>query len=713
MAEPIGALRAELEANAAQFEADMGRARAAVQTAAAGMMRSFSNLTKGTSAAIASIFTLRNALIAIATGAVAQFIKSSIQYGNEIVKSAQKVGMGTDAFQELSYAAILSGGSQEEFSKALLRMQKVIGLWSEGVTAGGRLLARLGLTMADIKNKTPDEQFKLLVDRAGQLQSPMERNAILLQLFGRSSGFVAIMAQMGAAGLNALGEEAHRLGLIIDQDTLDKSQKASDEFDRLGLAAHASGTRISAAFLPAISEVRRVFTSPDFQQGISTIATDLAGLAEFMVKNGALITKLGAALAAMRLGATIGAAFGGWGSIIGGATGALVGFVAANKALESEATKLADELSSLTAEVDAYQKAVANGAMILGDQSVMEAKIKRIAEIKDRLAQINEEMRKNNELVDIPKITVHPGGQGNADLARRLAEAMAELALKAKSARGEFDALGQGFAEYAHGLKAFGTEAQGTQTEVSKLSPALQKLRARFLEVQGAEMTRSLAGPMADYNRELMFTQQLLAANVISQETYNAKVFELKDKFRQATGIGIDLRGVATGIGGAFSNAFDQAIDGATKLSDVMRQLGKDILKVVTQSLVTKPLGGIISNIIGGALGVPGLGFANFGFASGGSLEVVGSGVRGIDSQLAAFRVTPGESVDIRRPDQRQDGGGGGNVIFNNDFRGAEPAAVASLRSDLESLRRQVVRMPDTVAASRQTRPTRFASSLI
>jgi hypothetical protein len=53
------------------------------------------------------------------------------------------------------------------------------------------------------------------------------------------------------------------------------------------------------------------------------------------------------------------------------------------------------------------------------------------------------------------------------------------------------------------------------------------------------------------------------------------------------------------------------------------------------------------------------------GFATGGSFRVGGAG--GIDSKLVAFRATPGEMVDVRRPGQ--DRGSGGALHF--DLRGA------------------------------------------
>lgn len=68
------------------------------------------------------------------------------------------------------------------------------------------------------------------------------------------------------------------------------------------------------------------------------------------------------------------------------------------------------------------------------------------------------------------------------------------------------------------------------------------------------------------------------------------------------------------------------------------------------------------------------------GFASGGSFKVGGSG--GTDSQLVAFRATPGEMVDVRTPGQS----GRGVVfapVYNIDARGASAGVVPALTAEL------------------------------
>ena len=105
-------------------------------------------------------------------------------------------------------------------------------------------------------------------------------------------------------------------------------------------------------------------------------------------------------------------------------------------------------------------------------------------------------------------------------------------------------------------------------------------------------------------------------------------------------------------FGDAFSSAMTGVLNGDIKgvlmgllndfLSGMLRSLGENLFK----SSGGDPFGGIMSSLFGG--------FKLPGFKTGGSFRVGGSG--GLDSQTVAFRATPGEMVDIKKPGQ-MDGG--------------------------------------------------------
>ena len=51
-------------------------------------------------------------------------------------------------------------------------MQKSIAAAAQGSQSATDALAELGLTVADLRGLSPDEQFKLIADRLSQIQSP-------------------------------------------------------------------------------------------------------------------------------------------------------------------------------------------------------------------------------------------------------------------------------------------------------------------------------------------------------------------------------------------------------------------------------------------------------------------------------------------------------------------------------------------------------------
>lgn len=90
-------------------------------------------------------------------------------------------------------------------------------------------------------------------------------------------------------------------------------------------------------------------------------------------------------------------------------------------------------------------------------------------------------------------------------------------------------------------------------------------------------------------------------------------------------------------------------------------------------------IGAALDGLFGGAKAAAGGGLISesdlMGFAGGGSFKVGGSG--GTDSQLVAFRATPGERVSVRTP--AQSSGAVVNVYQNVDARGATVDAIKLL----------------------------------
>lgn len=119
---------------------------------------------------------------------------------------------------------------------------------------------------------------------------------------------------------------------------------------------------------------------------------------------------------------------------------------------------------------------------------------------------------------------------------------------------------------------------------------------------------------------------------------------------------------VASSLAAGFGNAFSDFVMGTQSASEAMRQFALSFLSDITQMLAKQAL---LSFITGG-IGIP-----LPGFASGGSFTVGGSG--GTDSQVVAFKATPGERVSVSPPGKMAGSSSNVSVAVHN-YAGAAVA---------------------------------------
>jgi hypothetical protein len=188
-----------------------------------------------------------------------------------------------------------------------------------------------------------------------------------------------------------------------------------------------------------------------------------------------------------------------------------------------------------------------------------------------------------------------------------------------------------------------------------------------------------------------------------------------------------EMQELGDGIGSAFENAFDAAVSGGEKLSDVLRNLGVDIAKVIEQVLIMEPLENSLKAAIGGALpgGLEGLFSGLFG-GGGGDLTEVGTSAAGSVTlsgmRAAGGPVTAGQSYlvgemgkEIFTPQQN------GMIIPNSDLRtssggdqyyidarGADQAAISRLEASLSALNASIERRALGAVQDKFRRSSRF-----
>ena len=143
---------------------------------------------------------------------------STAQLGDDVAKTADKLGIGIEELQELRYAAERSGVSTSSFDTALEKMTKNIGLALEGTGAQKDALDALGLSAEDLASMLPDDALGVIAERMRGVSTQAEKAALANDIFGRSGIGMLNMLRDGSAGLWQLQEDARRTGYVLSEE---------------------------------------------------------------------------------------------------------------------------------------------------------------------------------------------------------------------------------------------------------------------------------------------------------------------------------------------------------------------------------------------------------------------------------------------------------------------------------------------------------------
>lgn len=157
-----------------------------------GAMEGLIGFAKTAGAAIAASFTV---------GAVIGAIRSTGEWAGRIDDLSKKMGISREAVQRFDFAAKQNGSTVDAIGSAMAQLGKRL---VEGDTSTVGALNRLGLSLDDLRGKSPDQVFKRIAGAINELPDPMEKSAAAMALMGRSGAdlipmFSTLEQDMGRA----------------------------------------------------------------------------------------------------------------------------------------------------------------------------------------------------------------------------------------------------------------------------------------------------------------------------------------------------------------------------------------------------------------------------------------------------------------------------------------------------------------------------------
>ena len=181
--------------------------------------------------------------------------KGFVDLQDQFVKLSQSTGVGIEALSGYDYAAKLSGLETEELGKALVKLNEQ--LTKAKSNAGGqesKTLRALGIDPATLKDS--EDALKAVAQRFSEFRDGSNKTAFAVALFGERIGPKLIpFLNQGADGLEALTEEARKLGLVMGSDAAKRAEEFNDNLERLSRSVGALGRDMVNGLLPALNSV--------------------------------------------------------------------------------------------------------------------------------------------------------------------------------------------------------------------------------------------------------------------------------------------------------------------------------------------------------------------------------------------------------------------------------------------------------------------------
>lgn len=163
-------------------------------------------------------------------------------------------GLSAQTLQKFKYAEDVIDVSTETLASSLARLTKRMGDAQYGTERTNQAFKKLGINIYDTNGRlrNSEDVFYDVIAALGKIESQAERDAVSMDLFGRSAQDLNPLILGGADALKQMGDEAERAGLIMSQEALDAINEFNDEIDILKATAGATFTQLGATIGKAL-----------------------------------------------------------------------------------------------------------------------------------------------------------------------------------------------------------------------------------------------------------------------------------------------------------------------------------------------------------------------------------------------------------------------------------------------------------------------------
>lgn len=191
-----------------------------------------------------------------ATG-LAAFASKTANSLDAIDKQSQKIGLTTDAYQELNYVMGLSGADISSMEAGMKTLTTQMTSAADGTAASAEAFKELGVSVTNTDGSLRSQE-EVMWDTLNALQgveNQTEKAALANKLFGKAGTELIPLLNSEQGSIADLRNEANELGIVMSEDMVKSGAELSDQIEKTQASFGALTTELGAALMPVAMEL--------------------------------------------------------------------------------------------------------------------------------------------------------------------------------------------------------------------------------------------------------------------------------------------------------------------------------------------------------------------------------------------------------------------------------------------------------------------------
>lgn len=170
------------------------------------------------------------------------------QYGDNVDKMSQKIGISAEAYQKWDYVMQRAGTSVDNLKMGMKTL-------SQQVEQNSEDFQKLGISQEEVANLSQEELFEKTIKGLANMEEGTERAVLASKLLGRAGVDLGPLLNEGSEAIEEQMEIAEKYGMVMPESAIKASAAFEDSMTTMHMTMDGLKNRLMGDFLPSLTQV--------------------------------------------------------------------------------------------------------------------------------------------------------------------------------------------------------------------------------------------------------------------------------------------------------------------------------------------------------------------------------------------------------------------------------------------------------------------------